>query len=160
MYVGVCGCICGELIWARLVWTERSTPDSLGCKATDSIQPQGSRKEPFRPLYCSRAGQAVAYLIKCSRSHWQVIRFISYFRQSCTSRMADCWWQSEKEQNVGLGGILRVYKVFCTIKCSWSVWSQVVQFRFSITFLILKTACQVIFGTRVHLHIYEFPLTL
>ncbi len=37
--MGVCGCLCGELIWIRLVWAERSTPDSFWEPSLESLKP-------------------------------------------------------------------------------------------------------------------------
>ncbi len=51
VHAGVCGCWCGELIWTRLVWAERSKPGSFWCQASNSIPPQVSRKESLGPLY-------------------------------------------------------------------------------------------------------------
>ncbi len=36
LYACVCGCRCGELIWTCYSWAEWSTPDNIGCQATDS----------------------------------------------------------------------------------------------------------------------------
>ncbi len=60
VHAGVCGCMCGGLIWTCLVWVDRSTPNSFGCQTTDSISPQASRIESLRPLCWLQAGQSVA----------------------------------------------------------------------------------------------------